>query len=176
MGNPSPPCGIAFRCKHIHYTISTTYLETLIITLVAFPERDRPPKTSPFKASKVNAIADDAFGPLSQGIGYTHTPMTTVINPSIPVPQACLPSLGSKGKSVRPKGTRTIRELVKSLANRWYSDAEAAITYLANSPTMWHLVAPAYLDLIMKAGAMYKAKYAQRPYPPGRERPDHVPK
>src|ERR1700744_2058840 len=117
MGNPSPPCGIAFRCKHIHYTISTTYLETLIITLVAFPERDRPPKTSPFKASKVNAIADDAFGPLSQGIGYTHTPMTTVINPSIPVPQACLPSLGSKGKSVRPKGTRTIRELVKSLAN-----------------------------------------------------------
>ena len=150
MGNPSRSCGIASRCKHIHCTISTTYLETLIVSLVAFPERDCPSKTSPFKASKVNASAGDAFDALSQGIGYTHTPMTTLINPSTPVPQACLPSLGSKGKSVRLTGTRTIREFVKSLANRWYSDAEAAITNLANSLTMWHLVAPTYLNLVMK--------------------------
>ena len=173
MGIPSPPCGIPFRCKHIHCTIFPTYLEILIVSFVALPEGDRPSNTSPFKAPRVNASADDTFDALSQNIGYAHTPMTTVINPSMPVPQACLPSLISKGKSVRPKGTRTIRELVKSLANRWYSDADAAITYLANSPTMWHLVAPTYLDLVMQAGAMCKAKYAQRPYPPGCERPDH---
>lgn len=173
MGNPSFPCAIPCRCKHIHRTMFTTYLEILIESFVALPEGDRPSNTYPFKAPRVNASADDTLYALSQDIGYTHTPMTTVINPSTSVPQACLPSLGTKGKSVRPKGTRTIRELVKSFANRWYSDAEAAITYLANSPTMWHLVAPTYLDLVMKAGAMCKAKYAQRPYPPGRERPDH---
>jgi hypothetical protein len=80
------------------------------------------------------------------------------------------------GKSTRLKGTHAIKEFAKRFANRWCSDAEAAITYLANSPTMWHLVAPAYLDLIMKAGAMYKAKYAQPSYTPGREHPAHVPK
>lgn len=173
MGIPSFPCAIPFRCKHIRCTIFTAYLEILTVSFVAFHEGERPSNTPPFKASRVNASADDTFDALSQNIGYAHTPMTTVINPSMPVPQACLPPLGSKGNSVRPKGTRTIRELAKSLANRWYSDAEAAITYLANSPTMWHLVAPTYLDLVMKAGAMCKAKYAQRPYPPGRERPDH---
>jgi hypothetical protein len=125
---------------------------------------------------KENSSAYDAFDAFGQGIGYTHTPMTTAVNPLTPAPPANFLSLGSKGKSVHPKGTRTIKEFAKRLANRWYSDAEAAITFLANSPAMWHIVAPVYLDLVMKAGATCKAKYAQHPYAPGRERSAHVPK
>lgn len=156
MGNPSPPCGIPSKL---------------------FPEGDVPlSKPSTTRTCKGNASAGEAFDAFGHDIGYTHTPMTTVVNPSTPVPPAIFPSLGSKGKSIRFKGTHTIKGFARRFANRWCSDAEAAITYLANSPTMWHLVAPAYLDLIMKAGAMYKAKYAQPSYAPGREHPAHVPK
>lgn len=95
-----------------------------------------------------------------------------------PVPQSS-PSLGIKGETVRPKDTSTpprMKGMAKKLTKRWFSDAAAAITHLATSPTMWHLAAPAYLDLVMKAGAKYKAKYTQRFYPPGYEHPDHVTK
>ena len=85
--------------------------------------------------------------------------MTTAVNTLTPVPQASLPSSGSKGKSVRLKGTRTVREFAKRLSYRWCSDAGVVITYPATFPVMWYLASPPYLDLVMKAGAIYKAKY-----------------
>jgi len=138
--------------------------------------RDNPLSKS--STSKAKTSADYTFATSGRSTGYTRTPtMTVPVNP--PVPQAGFQSMGSKAKSARSKNvpTRTgTKATAKRLAKRWCSDAAATITYLATSPVMWHLVSPAYIDLVMKAGAKYKAKYTQHFCPLGREHPDRVSK